>query len=87
MSNDSTASLVDAVIASVKMRSSGRPRWVGQPPYQDEVLVEEIERLRRVEMAARALLDGGFEREDTEYADALFACLEDALNGVDHANP
>lgn len=45
---------------------------------------DEIERLRAVEVAARAVLNGDFEREDTEYADALFSCLEDALNGVDH---
>lgn len=37
----------DEAIAIVKTKSAGRTRYEGQPDYLDEVLVDEIERLRR----------------------------------------
>lgn len=37
---------VDAALAEVRRRSAGRTRYEGQPPYADEVLAEEVERLR-----------------------------------------
>ena len=36
----------DEAIAIVKSKSSGRTRYEGRPDYIDEVLVNEIERLR-----------------------------------------
>jgi hypothetical protein len=43
-------------------------------------------KLRDVATAARAVLNGGFEREDTERADAFFDCLEDALTALGDAS-
>ena len=37
---------IDASIAEVRSRMQGRTRYEGQPPYTDELLVEEIARLR-----------------------------------------
>lgn len=47
----------EEAIKIVKEKSQGRTRWEGQEPFLDEVLVEEIERLRDREyrMAKKAL--------------------------------
>lgn len=37
---------VEEAIRIVRDKSSGRTRWEGQEPYLDEVLVEEVLRLR-----------------------------------------
>lgn len=37
---------VDEIIKQVRIKASGRTRYEGQEPFWDEVLVEEIERLR-----------------------------------------
>ena len=37
---------VDAALAEVRRRAAGRTRYEGQPPSADEVLAEEVERLR-----------------------------------------
>jgi hypothetical protein len=42
----------DEAIAIVNSRAAGRTRWLGSPPYVDEVLVQEIARLRAALCAA-----------------------------------
>lgn len=37
---------IEAVISRVKSRSAGRTRYEGQEPFDDELLLEEITRLR-----------------------------------------
>ena len=36
----------DDAIAIVQAKAAGRTRWAGMPPFLDEILVGEIERLR-----------------------------------------
>jgi hypothetical protein len=38
---------VDEIILAVKVKGAGRTRHTGMEPFWDEVLVEEIERLRQ----------------------------------------
>jgi hypothetical protein len=39
---------VDEIIKQINIKSSGRTRWKGQEPFWDEMLVVEIERLRKL---------------------------------------
>lgn len=38
------AELLADILASIRIRSSGRTRYEGQSPYEDETLLDEIER-------------------------------------------
>lgn len=51
-------------IRIVKRKTQGHTRYEGQEPFLDEVLVEEIERLRaeNQRLEAQALADGWYER-------------------------
>lgn len=42
------------IIADVRSKAQGRTRYEGQPPYVDEVLVGEIDRLRDLLRGFRA---------------------------------
>lgn len=49
---------IDTTIAAVESKARGRTRYADQPPFQDEVLVAEIYRLRaRVAELESALRD------------------------------
>jgi len=39
---------IDEIIKQVGIKASGRTRYPGQEPFWDEVLVAEIERLRKL---------------------------------------
>ena len=56
--DQTTAYTVDDAIREVRERMAGRTRYVGQPPFREEVLVAEIERLRKVaeDLAIRAAI-------------------------------
>lgn len=45
--------LVDKIIATINTKASGRTRYEGQEPFWDEVLVAEIERLRKAVVTLR----------------------------------
>lgn len=68
---------VDEIIAEIKSRANGRTRHEGQQPFWDEVLVAEIEDLRRqlTELADRynhdlALRDMAYDKLKKFYENA-----------------
>jgi alkylation response protein AidB-like acyl-CoA dehydrogenase len=50
------SALVDAILTDIAARATGRTRYEGQPPREDEALAEEIATLRAENARLRALL-------------------------------
>lgn len=57
---------IDEAIAVVKQIALGRTRYDGQEPFVDEVLVAEIERLRKIVTSLRAEKRYQLVREEQE---------------------
>lgn len=75
---------IDEAIAEVKRKAEGRTRYEGQPPYRDEVLVAEIERLQAA-LKDIMLLDGkrltGRQKFDHAFTLATRALEQQTGNG------
>jgi hypothetical protein len=83
---------VDDALRDLHVIHAGRTRYAGQQPRDDELLVAEIERLRRIERIARAYYLGYCQDEaenrdccvsDQQHADAQE--LRDALAPIGRA--
>lgn len=74
---------VDGIIAMIRAKARGRTRYTGKPPYYDEVLIGEIDRLRDINAellaalkACRDMMDHAGLAEFLEDADAAIAKAE-----------
>lgn len=77
------AELLADILASIRIRSSGRTRYEGQPPYEDEMLLDEIERLQSA-LTQSALEQAGLV-EALEMIAGRRQCLDSLMGNVDIA--
>lgn len=71
----------DAVIAEVKSKSRGRTRYAGQAPFNDEILVAEIERLRAALTRIRECMGGDNPSGGWCAPEDVWGIATEALNG------